>query len=227
MIDAVQETIEQDSEVQPLSLEQIQEILKERLLGEVTVRPGDCSGSVFCLSHDITIHVCKSETLGDRVASTLRFLAGSFMRAAFALEESEGYESSTELYAVNPCGFQIANPLNEEIEFHVLNVRDEDEAIRRVRAMLEMFNSCHPLQLPAPHRSGQIRLEHSPLDEYRFRIDGEAFPEVELRVSNKESRSEAQAEAYAFIQWLQAQAYRQAEPASPESERPAESLRIA
>jgi len=212
-------TVEEDEEeVPPLTVEQIQEILKKHLRGEVSITPTRFSSSDYRLLRNSTFNVSHREDLGTRVPSALRCIAGKFLTAAIAIEEVAGYSPDVELYTISQCDYEVGFGSDNETVLLVSNASDEEDAVRQARAALEQLTGGLPLQALAPRNAGPVRLEHVNTDIFEFVPAGIYDSPLEgcrIAVDSESTRQAAEVKALQFIEWVQAQSAPQHESAQP------------
>lgn len=228
MIDAVQETIEQDPEIQPISLPEIPAFVNQHLgeCGCTIQKKMDMAGEAIdvlnvmasrCVTPSSSI---RGESEAVNAANFLRELAGKLLASADDLLSAEGYSTDFEFYPLNPvCRSVGVDGLDDEISFHVANVNSDEEAITRVHQAFSLLSSKSRRKIRRDHArqpsepvSG-IELYSSPFSEHRFRIGGDYFCEIDICVWNQECEEDAEELAHEFIEHLQNQARTQAEPA--------------
>jgi len=143
------EAEQEESEPPPISLEQIQAILKKHLAGEVTISLGDPAGSRCCLSQKSMFRVGEFEELGTRISGVLRLIAGEFLQSADAISEANGDWPEERFYTRPGMGFCVtAYGVDDDIDIHVLNASSEADAIRQARqaiASMARDISFHPI----------------------------------------------------------------------------------
>lgn len=210
---------QEEEEYQPLTVEDLQEILNKHLKGdEITIEVSPTYNSKMVrFSKPIEFSASPKEDLGERISNALRCIAKQFLAVSQVIDEAMGYDCDPAqmFYVANPLGHEVCMHITEDVSFQVLNAKSEEDAIGKVQKTLELINGGNRLPPVRARNQDPVRLTHVNTSIFEFThegIFGTALEGCRITVEGESNRPAAERQALAFIRYLQALPQSQAEP---------------